>query len=270
MQKEVTVGAVTFGRKPFVFIGGPCVIEDRDMTLRTAQRLVEITGTLGIPFVFKSSYDKANRTSISSFRGPGIDEGLAILQEVKNALGVPVLTDVHSAGEARIAAAVADILQVPALLSRQTDILTACGATGKPVNIKKGQFLSPRDMVHAIKKVESTGNTDIIVTERGTSFGYNTLVNDFRAIPIMREFGYPVVFDATHSVQQPSAMTDRSGGEKQFVVPLARAAVAMGVDGIFMEVHPQPQSALCDGDNSLALDDLPEALAALKRIGEAL
>lgn len=270
MQKKVTIGSVTFGGRPFVFIGGPCVIEDRDLTLRTAERLVRITDELGIPFVFKSSYDKANRTSISSFRGPGIDEGLAILEEVRTALGVPVLTDVHSAREARAAADVVDILQVPALLSRQTDILTACGATGKPVNIKKGQFLSPRDMLHAIRKVESTGNTGIIVTERGTSFGYNTLVNDFRAIPIMREFGYPVVFDATHSVQQPSAMTDRSGGERQFIVPLAKAAVAIGVDGIFMEVHPEPQSARCDGDNSLALDDLPSALKALQRIGEAL
>lgn len=270
MQKEITIGTVTFGRRPFVFIGGPCVIEGRDITLRTAQRLTEITAGLKVPFIFKSSYDKANRTSISSFRGPGIDEGLAILQEVRRSFGVPVLTDVHSAQEARAAAGVVDVLQVPALLSRQTDILTACGETGKPVNIKKGQFLSPRDMVHAIGKVESTGNRNIIITERGTSFGYHTLVNDFRSIPIMREFGYPVVFDATHSVQQPSAMTDRSGGESRFIVPLARAAVAVGVDGIFMEVHPEPARALCDGDNSLALEELPSVLEVLMRIEGAL
>ena len=266
MQKEITIGTVTFGRRPFVFIGGPCVIEGRDITLRTAQRLTEITAGLKVPFIFKSSYDKANRTSISSFRGPGIDEGLAILQEVRRNFGVPVLTDVHSVDEARAAAGVVDVLQVPALLSRQTDILTACGETGKPVNIKKGQFLSPRDMIHAIGKVESTGNTNIIITERGTSFGYHTLVNDFRSIPIMREFGYPVVFDATHSVQQPSAMTDRSGGESRFIVPLARAAVAVGIDGIFMEVHPEPARALCDGDNSLALEELPGVLEVLMRI----
>jgi len=270
VQKEITVGTVTIGRRPFVFIGGPCVIEGRDITLKTAERLARITANLGVPFIFKSSYDKANRTSISGFRGPGIDEGLAILREVKTTAGVPVLTDVHSVAEAAAAAEVVDVLQVPALLSRQTDLLVACGRTGRPVNIKKGQFLSPRDMAHAIKKVESTGNTGIIVTERGTSFGYHTLVNDFRAIPIMQDFGYPVVFDATHSVQQPSAMTDRSGGEARFIVPLARAAVAVGVEGIFMEVHPEPQRALCDGDNSLALDDLRQVLATLKRIEEAL
>lgn len=270
MQKEITVGTVTIGRRPFVFIGGPCVIEGRDITLKTAERIAGITAHLGMPFIFKSSYDKANRTSISGFRGPGIDEGLAILREVKTQVGVPVLTDVHSAPEAAAAAEVVDVLQVPALLSRQTDLLVACGRTGRPVNIKKGQFLSPRDMAHAIKKVESTGNTSIIVTERGTSFGYHTLVNDFRAIPIMQDFGYPVVFDATHSVQQPSAMTDRSGGEARFIVPLARAAVAVGVEGIFMEVHPEPQRALCDGDNSLALDDLGQVLRTLKRIEEAL
>ncbi len=270
MQKEIIIGGVTIGRRPFVFIGGPCVIEGRDISLRTAESVARITARLGVPFIFKSSYDKANRTSISGFRGPGLDEGLAILRDVKTAVGVPVLTDVHSAGEAAVAAEVADILQVPALLSRQTDILTACGRTGKAVNIKKGQFLSPGDMAHAIRKVESTGNRNILVTERGTSFGYHTLVNDFRAIPIMRDFGYPVVFDATHSVQQPSAMTDRSGGEARFIVPLARAAVAVGVEGIFMEVHPDPAQALCDGDNSLPLDELEGVLRTLKRIEEAL
>jgi len=270
MQKEVTVGPVTIGAGPFVLIAGPCVIESRDLTLETALSIANIAKRLSVPFIFKSSYDKANRTSISGYRGPGMDKGLAILDEVKKKVEVPVLTDVHSVEEARIAGEVVDVLQVPALLSRQTDILTACGLTGRAVNIKKGQFIAPRDIVHAIRKVESTGNTNIIVTERGTSFGYNTLVNDFRAIPIMRDFGYPVVFDATHSVQQPSAMADHSGGEAHFIVPLARAAVAVGVDGIFMEVHPDPKKALCDGDNSLPLSDLEKTLVVLKRIEEAL
>ncbi len=270
MQKEVKIGNVAIGRRPFVLIGGPCVIEDRDLVLETARAIADISTRLNVPFIFKSSYDKANRTSISGFRGPGIEKGLAILDEVKRQLGIPVLTDVHSVAEALRAAEVVDVLQVPALLSRQTDILIACGKTGRAVNIKKGQFISPRDIVHAIRKVESTGNTNIIVTERGTSFGYNTLVNDFRSLPIMRDFGYPVVFDATHSVQQPSAMTDHSGGEARFIVPLARAAVAVGVDGIFMEIHPDPKNALCDGDNSLPLDELEKTLMVLKRIEEAL
>ncbi|MEN6617806.1 MAG: 3-deoxy-8-phosphooctulonate synthase [Syntrophorhabdus sp.] len=270
MQKEVKAGTVTFGKRPFVLIAGPCVIEGRDMALAIAEKIAGMTKKLGIPFVFKSSYDKANRTSISSYRGPGIDEGLKILGEVKESLGIPVLTDIHSVEEAALAGAVVDVVQVPALLSRQTDILTACGRTGKAVNIKKGQFLSPKDIVHAIQKVESTGNANIIITERGTSFGYNTLVNDFRAIPIMQDFGYPVVFDATHSVQQPSAMTGRSGGESRFIIPLARAAAAIGVQGIFMEVHHNPEAALCDGDNSLPLDELEKGLKILKKIEEAI
>ena len=253
-----------------MFIGGPCVIEGRDITLKTAEALCRITSDLQVPFIFKSSYDKANRTSIESFRGPGIEEGLKILAEIKDSVGIPVLTDVHSVEEVRIAAEVVDILQVPALLSRQTDLLVACGKTGKPVNIKKGQFLSPHDIQHAIRKVESTGNNRIIVTERGTSFGYNTLVNDFRAIPIMKGFGYPVVFDATHSVQKPGAMPGYSGGEREFVFPLAKAALAVGADGIFMEVHMNPGQALCDGDNSVPLDDLPFMLKALKKIEEVL
>lgn len=270
MQKEVSVGAITFGTKPFVFIGGPCVIEGLDITLRIAERLKQITSKLALPFVFKSSYDKANRTSISSFRGPGIDEGLKVLEAVKDRFGVPVLTDVHSVEEAQAAAAVVDILQVPALLSRQTDLLVACGKTGKPVNIKKGQFLAPLDIEHAIRKVESTGNSMIMVTERGTYFGYNNLVNDFRAIPIMKSFGYPVIFDATHSVQKPGGMCTLSGGEREFVFPLAKAAIAVGVEAIFMEVHFDPSKALCDGPNSIYLDDLPFMLEALKRIEAAL
>lgn len=270
MQKRININSVGIGGKPFVFIGGPCVIEGRDATLRTAEMLCRITEELRIPFVFKSSYDKANRTSIESFRGPGIEEGLKILAEIKRSMGIPVLTDVHSVEEAGIAAEVVDVLQVPALLSRQTDLLVACGKTGKPVNIKKGQFLSPHDIQYAIKKVESTGNNRIIITERGTSFGYNTLVNDFRAIPIMKTFGYPVVFDATHSVQKPGAMSGFSGGEREFVFPLAKAAIAVGADGIFMEVHMDPGQALCDGDNSVPLGDLHFMLKTLKKIEEVL
>ncbi len=270
MLKAVHVGQVKIGEKPFVFIGGPCVIESREITLRIAERLTEITSALGIPFIFKSSYDKANRTSVTSFRGLGIEEGLKILSEVQEQFKIPVLTDVHTAEEAWAAAEVVDVLQVPALLSRQTDLLLACGRTGKAVNIKKGQFLSPYDMQHAIGKVASTGNERIIVTERGTSFGYNTLINDFRSLPIMRSFGYPIVFDATHSVQKPGGLSHCSGGEPEFVFPLARAAVAVGVDGIFMEVHINPAEALCDGENSVALHDLPGYLQKLKNIEAAL
>lgn len=270
MQKEVTVGNIRIGRKPFVFIGGPCVIEGTDITLRIAEGIKGITAHLNIPFIFKCSYDKANRTSVKSYRGLGIEEGLTILSKVKEDLGVPVLTDVHSVYEANTAAGVVDVLQIPALLSRQTDLLVACGNTGKPVNIKKGQFLSPHDIRYAIEKVESTGNFQIMVTERGTSFGYNTLINDFRAIPIMQGFGYPVIFDATHSVQKPGGATGRSGGEPDFIFPLSKAAVATGADGIFMEVHTDPSRALCDGENSVALVDLYRYLEVLKRIEEAI
>jgi 2-dehydro-3-deoxyphosphooctonate aldolase (KDO 8-P synthase) len=270
MQKQVSIGHIRIGQKPFVFIGGPCVIEGRDITLTSAERLQKITGDLSVPFIFKSSYDKANRTSIGNFRGLGIEIGLKILSEVKKMLGIPVLTDVHSVEEAVMASGVVDVLQVPALLSRQTDLLVACGKTGKPVNIKKGQFLSPYDIQYAISKIESTGNQQILITERGTSFGYNTLVNDFRSIPIMKGFGYPVIFDATHSVQKPGAASGRSGGEREFVFPLARAAIAVGADGIFMEAHIDPSKALCDGENSVALDDLPVILKTLKSIEEAL
>ena len=270
MQKEVRVGNITIGAKPFVFIGGPCVIEGRDITLRIAETLRAITTDLSIPFIFKSSYDKANRTSIDSYRGPGIEEGLKILVEVKETLGVPVLTDVHSVEQVSVAATAVDVLQVPALLSRQTDLLVACGKTGKPVNVKKGQFLAPLDMKHAIGKIESTGNSNILITERGTYFGYNNLVNDFRSLPLMKGFGYPVIFDATHSVQKPGGMFSFSGGEREFVFPLAKAAVAVGVDGVFMEVHFDPSKALCDGANSVAIDDLPRMLETLKRIEAAL
>ena len=270
MQKEVNIGNITIGRRPFVFIGGPCVVEGRDVTLAIAEKLLAITTDLNMPFIFKCSYDKANRTSVQSYRGQGIKKGLEILAEVKKTFGVPLLTDVHSVEEAAIAAHTVDVLQVPALLSRQTDLLIACGKTGKPVNIKKGQFMSPYDIKYAIDKIESTGNRQIIITERGTSFGYNTLVNDFRSIPIMKGFGYPVVFDATHSVQKPGAASGKSGGEKEFVFPLAKAAIAVGADGLFMEVHSDPSKALCDSENSIALNDLPDMLRTLRRIEEAL
>ena len=269
MPKEVKVGSHPVDGKPFTFIGGPCVIETRDATLAAAEKLAAVTSGLHIPFIFKSSYDKANRTSLEGYRGPGIEEGLEILKDVKDYFGVPVLTDVHSPHEAALAAGVVDVIQVPALLSRQTDLLTACGRTGRVVNIKKGQFLAPEDMVHAIRKVESTGNTQILVTERGTSFGYHNLVNDFRSLPIMRELGYPVIFDATHSVQLPGGAGASSSGRREFIFPLARAAVAVGVEGIFMEVHEDPAHALCDGENSVRLDELAGMLEVLKRIGEA-
>ncbi len=270
MQEEMKAGGEQAGGRPFTFIGGPCVIEDREATLAAAERLAAIAGRLGLPFIFKASYDKANRTSIDNFRGPGIEAGLAILREVKERLGVAVLTDVHSPAEAAAAAEVVDVVQVPALLSRQTDLLVACGKTGKAVNIKKGQFLSPEDVLHAIRKVESTGNRRILVTERGTSFGYHNLVVDFRGIAIMKGFGYPVIFDATHSVQLPGGAGASSSGRPEFILPLARAAVAAGADGIFMEVHETPEKALCDGDNSVRLDEVEGMLKALKRIGEAL
>jgi 2-dehydro-3-deoxyphosphooctonate aldolase (KDO 8-P synthase) len=270
MPKEVRVGSIRVGEVPFVFIAGPCVIENRDITLRTAQRLVSLTSKLQIPFIFKCSYDKANRTSVESFRGPGLDEGLRILQEVKNHFHIPVLTDVHSPVEAAAAGEVVDVIQVPALLCRQTDLLVACGKTGKPVNIKKGQFLAPQDIGYAVKKVESTGNETILLTERGTSFGYNNLVSDFRSIPIMQHFGYPVIFDATHSVQLPGGAGGSSAGQREFAFPLAKAAVAVGAHGIFMEVHENPSCALCDGENSVHLDDVPKILEVLMKISEAI
>lgn len=270
MQKEVRVGQVIFGRRPFVFIGGPCVIENESITLKIAESLKKITDSLSIPFIFKSSYDKANRTSIKAYRGPGIKEGLRILKRVKEDFGLTVLTDVHSVEEVRIAKDVVDVLQVPALLSRQTDLLIECGRSKKPVNIKKGQFMSPYDIRYAIEKVESTGNQSILVTERGTCFGYRNLISDFRSIPIMRDFGYPVIYDATHSVQLPGERGERSGGERRFVFTLARCAIAACADGIFMEVHEDPERALCDGENSVYLKDVERILKTLKEIEEVI
>ncbi len=258
------------GGGPLMIIAGPCVIESRDVVFHTAARLKEICSALGLPYVLKSSYDKANRNSVSSFRGPGLERGLQVLADAKASLGVPVISDVHSVEETQAAAHVLDALQVPAFLSRQTDLILAVSRTGKPGNIKKGQFLSPQEMENAVGKFTSTGNRSLMLTERGTAFGYNNLVVDMRGIPIMRAFGYPVVFDATHSVQLPGGQGTRSGGQREFALTLAKAAVAAGADGVFMEVHPEPGKALCDGPNMIALDDVQEFLAALKRIKEAL
>jgi 2-dehydro-3-deoxyphosphooctonate aldolase (KDO 8-P synthase) len=269
--REVKVGKVTIGGKtPLVFIAGPCVIENEEATLKTALKLKKIFHDLKTPLIFKSSYDKANRTSLHAFRGPGIDKGLRILQKVKEKTGLPVLSDIHSAEEATRAAEVLDILQIPAFLCRQTDVILSASRTGKPVNIKKGQFLAPWDVKNVIEKIISTGNNDLLITERGTSFGYNNLVVDMRAIPIMQRFGYPVVFDATHGVQRPGGQGDASTGEREFVITLAKAAVAAGCDAIFTEVHECPDEAPCDGPNMLSLDEVPSMIRVVKEISEAV
>jgi 2-dehydro-3-deoxyphosphooctonate aldolase (KDO 8-P synthase) len=267
---EVRAGDVVFGGRELAIIAGPCVIENAESSMRHAGKIAAIADESGLKIVFKSSFDKANRTSIKGFRGPGLDEGMRILGRVKDATGLPILTDIHEASQAGSVAEIADILQIPALLSRQTDLLVAAGKTSRVVNIKKGQFLAPWDMKAALGKVEASGNRKIIVTERGFSFGYNNLVSDMRSIVIMRGFGYPVVFDATHSVQLPGAGGERSGGQREFIAPLARAAVAAGADAIFMEVHEDPDHALSDGANSLPLEELPELLTELQRIRAAL
>ena len=261
MVREVRVGDAVFGGgRPLVLIAGPCVIESLDHTLRTAEALKGIAARSGIGLVFKASYDKANRTSVTSFRGPGIDEGLKILARVKAEVGLPVLSDIHDITQVAPAAEVLDVLQIPAFLSRQTDLLAAAAATGKVVNVKKGQFLAPWDMKNAVGKLESVGNRNILLTERGASFGYNNLVVDMRSLPIMRETGCPVIFDATHAVQLPGGAGTASAGQRQFVGALSRAAVATGVDGLFWEVHEDPDRALCDGPNSLPLDQVEAQL----------
>ena len=267
---KVKVGEAVFGGDRLVLIAGPCVIEDRDSCLRHAQRLIAISRRAEIPLIFKASFDKANRTSHKSFRGPGLDEGLCILAEVKRELGVGLLTDVHESTQVRAVAEVVDVLQIPALLSRQTDLIRAAAATGRALNLKKGQFLAPWDMRATVQKAESSGNRRILLTERGFSFGYNNLVADFRSLVVMRSFGYPVIFDATHSVQLPGAAGEHSGGQREFVAPLARAAVAVGIDGVFMEVHEDPERALSDGPNSYPLDELPHLLDDLKRIDDLM
>jgi 2-dehydro-3-deoxyphosphooctonate aldolase (KDO 8-P synthase) len=266
-MRQVRLGEITFGDpNQFVLISGPCVIESEESCLRHAERISEIARGLGISYVFKASYDKANRSSIRSFRGPGLKKGLKILNRVKKEFQIPVLSDVHSPEEVNAAAEVLDILQVPAFLSRQTDLILACARTQKIVNVKKGQFLSPWDMKNVIEKIESAENHHILLTERGASFGYQNLVSDFRSIPIMRSFGYPVVFDATHSVQLPGGEGHASGGQAEFIPTLARCAVAAGADALFMEVHENPEKAFSDGPNNLALAELKGLLETLKEI----
>jgi 2-dehydro-3-deoxyphosphooctonate aldolase (KDO 8-P synthase) len=263
----VSIGDIDIGPgAPLALISGPCVVEDYETTLEIATYLRDLTKKLQIPFIFKASYDKANRTSIESFRGPGIREGLRILSAIRKALGIRVLSDVHQIDEIEEAAQVLDIIQIPAFLCRQTDFVLAVAKTGKPINIKKGQFLAPWDVAHVAEKAVSTGNRKILVTERGTLFGYNNLVSDFRGIKIMQDNGLPVIFDATHSVQLPGGLGKSSGGQREFAPVLAKAAVAAGADGIFMEVHADPETAKCDGPNSLKLDSLRDLVSQLKSI----
>ena len=256
--REIAIGDVMIGGdNPLAFIAGPCAIEGEDITLRAAVKLKEFSDKYGIPLIFKCSYDKANRTSVDSFRGPGIEDGLKVLARVKEETGLPIISDVHSVAEIGPASEVLDVLQIPAFLSRQTDIIVAAAKTGRPVNIKKGQFLAPGDVINIINKARSTGNEDVMITERGASFGYNNLVVDMRSFSIMQEAGCPVVYDATHSVQLPGGQGSCSGGQRQFIVPLSRAAVSAGCDAVFMEVHEDPEKALCDGPNMLPLDEFP-------------
>ncbi len=267
MVKEISIGKVKIGgNQPLVLVAGPCVIENETATLRCAERLMTICNGVSVSLIFKASYDKANRTSVTSFRGPGMQEGLRILAKVKASLGLPVLSDIHSIEEVAPAAEVLDVLQIPAFLCRQTDLVVAVAKSGRVVNVKKGQFLAPWDMENVVGKLLSTGNDNVIMTERGVSFGYNNLVTDMRSLPIMRRLGYPVIFDATHSVQLPGGQGGSSGGQREFVEYLSRAAVATGIDGIFMEVHEDPEKALCDGPNSIKLTDLPALLQTLKAI----
>jgi 2-dehydro-3-deoxyphosphooctonate aldolase (KDO 8-P synthase) len=258
------------GKNPLFIIAGPCVIESEDIVFHTAEKLKSICNDAGLPLLFKSSYDKANRTSISSFRGPGLEKGLKILSDVQTRFHIPLISDVHSIEEVKPAAEVLDVLQIPAFLCRQTDLILAASKTGKPVNIKKGQFLAPWDVKNIIEKFISTGNQNVSITERGTSFGYNNLIVDFRGFPIIRSFGYPVIFDITHSLQLPGGLGKSSGGQREFAAPLARAAVAAGVDGLFLEVHPEPDKAFCDGPNMIKLDELKKFLQTLKTLREVV
>jgi 2-dehydro-3-deoxyphosphooctonate aldolase (KDO 8-P synthase) len=275
--REVRIGRVTVGGgHPLVLIGGPCAIESEKHALMTAERVAEVAAARGVPFIYKSSYDKANRSSVDGYRGPGLQEGLRILRSVRASVGVPVLSDVHQVSEVGPAAEVLDVLQIPAFLCRQTDLLLAAGRTGKPVNVKKGQFMAPADMTHVLAKIEATGNRDVLLTERGTTFGYHDLVVDMRGLVQMRALGVPVVFDATHAVQLPGAGGDRSSGERRYVPALARAAVAVGVDALFMEMHEDPDRTLpdgrplSDGPNMLRIDDLPHLLDAVIAIRRAV
>ncbi|HTL31405.1 MAG TPA: 3-deoxy-8-phosphooctulonate synthase [Tepidisphaeraceae bacterium] len=255
-------------RSPLFVIAGPCVIESSDLCMKIATHVKEVCDDLGLAYIFKASFDKANRSSNASFRGPGLQDGLVVLERIKRELGVPALTDVHESAQAPIAARVVDILQVPAFLARQTDLLIACGQTGAAVNVKKGQFMSPSEMGNAVEKIRSTGNQKVMLTERGTFFGYNRLVNDFTGIPVMKSFNCPVIFDVTHSTQQPAGLGNQSGGNPQYSPMLARAAVAAGVDGVFLECHPDPRNAKSDAATMLGLDDVKPLLSACKQIAE--
>ncbi|MGD8984640.1 MAG: 3-deoxy-8-phosphooctulonate synthase [Desulfobacteraceae bacterium] len=267
MKDTIQIGNLTIEENgPLFLIAGPCVIEDEETTLKVASFLKETSVAMDLPVIFKTSYDKANRTSLDSFRGPGVDKGLEIIQRVKGETGLPVLSDVHEMAEIEKAAKVLDVIQIPAFLCRQTNLIMSAARTGLPINLKKGQFLSPWEMEPAVRKITSTGNRKLLITERGVSFGYNNLVVDMRSIAIMKDFGFPVVFDATHSVQLPGGSGTSSGGQREFVEYLSRAAVAAGANGVFMEVHPNPDSALCDGPNSLPLEQVRSLLAMLKKI----
>ena len=264
VTRSIAVGPhFIWGKNPLVLIAGPCVIESEKITMEIAEKLKRITGELHVPFIFKASYDKANRTSINSFRGPGLSDGLKILQKIKTELDLPILSDVHKEEEIDPAAEVLDILQIPAFLCRQTDLLVKAAKTGKPINVKKGQFLAPWDMKNIVVKLEESGNSNILLTERGTTFGYNNLVVDMRSLVLMRDYNYPVIFDATHSLQQPGGQGTTSGGQSEMVPDLARGAVAVGCDALFMEIHTDPSKALSDGPNMLQIDMLPELLEQL-------
>jgi 2-dehydro-3-deoxyphosphooctonate aldolase (KDO 8-P synthase) len=269
--RMVAIGKEACGTgHPLLWIAGPCVIESHDLTLRIADRLAELAERVGLPLVFKASFDKANRTSGKSFRGPGLTEGMRTLAAVKERTGLPVTTDIHECHQAAAVAEVCDLLQVPAFLARQTDLILAAGRTGKAVNVKKGQFMAPWDMRHVVTKMAEVNNDRLLLTERGATFGYGQLVSDMRSIPWMQDLGCPVIFDATHSVQMPGAAGDRSGGDRRMVPYLARAAVACGCDGVFLETYPRPDEALSDGPNMLALDDLPALVQSCLRIREAI
>ena len=270
MAHKVQIGdsASVGGGGPLLVIAGPCVIEDEDITMETARGLKEICGRLDLPLVFKSSFDKSNRTSVSSFRGPGMEKGLSTLDKVRSEVGVPVITDIHTPEQAAPVAEVVDALQIPAFLCRQTDLLVAAAKTGKPVNVKKGQFLSPWDMRNVVEKFTSTGSEALMLTERGTSFGYNNLIVDFRSFAIMRSFGYPVIFDVTHSLQLPGGLGKKSGGQSEFAPMMARAAAAAGIDGLFFETHPDPEKALCDGPNMIPLSEVEAMLRTAKLVNE--
>jgi 2-dehydro-3-deoxyphosphooctonate aldolase (KDO 8-P synthase) len=262
-QVKINDKVIFGGNKPLVLIAGPCVIETPSGTLKIAEAIKKITSKLHVPFVFKASFDKANRTSIHSFRGPGLYEGLKVLSQIKSKLGVPILSDVHDVNQAQMAGEILDIIQIPAFLCRQTDLIVAAAKTGKAVNVKKGQFMAPGDVSGIIKKMQEAKNNNLLLTERGVSFGYNNLVSDFRSLPVMRALGYPVIFDATHSVQKPGGLGTSSGGESKYIPLLARCAVAAGVDAIFLETHPNPSKALSDGPNTLPLKNLESLLKDL-------